>query len=461
MLFGMSRARTSNMHQLRRRDLLAAIKERYAHIKNGALILFAGFENEKTAFLQESSFYYYTGLEEPGVVLVMDFSGKTTLYIPNCGPKRSQWMFTPVELNEKNAKELGFDKISPLGQELSGYQFHPFFARSEYDHVIAALQSYMQQKGTIFTLAPDTPDEYIEQRLVLERLKQFIPGFAGHIQDVSALVATMRRTKDMDEIESMHKAVEITILAQEAAAETITPNVTEKEVQAALEYMFIGSNARAAFPSIVASGKNGTILHYTVNKDTCKSGDLVIVDIGAQYQNYCADLTRTYPVSGTFTKRQKELYNIVLDTQEYVASKATIGMWLSNKEQPEKSLHHLALKYLEKYGYAQYFVHGIGHFLGLDVHDVGDRAVPLQEGDVITIEPGIYIPQEGIGIRIEDNYWFTKNGIMCMSESLPKKPDDIQALMAGSYQDENEIDEEDQIEFEAEMDENDEEYAQG
>ena len=180
----------------------------------------------------------------------------------------------------------------------------------------------------------------------------------------------------------------------------------------------------------------------------------MVVDVGAEYDYYCADLTRTYPVSGSFTKRQKELYNLVLDTQEYVAKLAKPGMWLSNKEKPEKSLHHLAKKFLDdRGGYGKYFVHGIGHFLGMDVHDVGDIKEPLQDGDVFTLEPGIYIPEENIGIRIEDNYWIAKDGAVCLSESLPKKPDEIEAMMEEvvepDEQDFNQVldDDEDELDF--------------
>ncbi|HSW74009.1 MAG TPA: M24 family metallopeptidase, partial [Candidatus Limnocylindria bacterium] len=264
-----------------------------------------------------------------------------------------------------------------------------------------------------------------------ERIKQFLPALkVEHIIDVSKEVAILRRKKDKHEIGVMYKAIEVTMLAQEAAAHTIADGVAECEVQGSLEYIFTCSGARTAFPSIVGSGKNSTVLHYVENKDTLRDGGLVVVDIGAEYDYYCADLTRTYPVSGVFTPRQREIYNLVLDTQAYVASIAKPGMWLSNKEKPDQSLNHLAKKYLDERGYGQYFFHGIGHFLGLDVHDVGDHSRPLQEGDVITIEPGIYIAKEELGIRIEDDYWVVSDGVICLSENLPKQADEIEAMMA-------------------------------
>jgi Xaa-Pro aminopeptidase len=192
-------------------------------------------------------------------------------------------------------------------------------------------------------------------------------------------------------------------------------------MQAALEYVFTEHGATCAYPSIVAGGVRGTILHYDKNNHRLNKGDLVVLDAGARYGYYSADLTRTYPVSGTFTQEQKDLYEIVLATQEIVAEAAKPGVWLFNKDEQEASLHHIGYNFLKKYGYEKYFIHGIGHFLGLDVHDVGDRSELLQEGDVITIEPGIYIPEKNMGIRIEDNYWIVDQTTpVCLSEALPK-----------------------------------------
>jgi Xaa-Pro aminopeptidase len=419
---------TASLCQLRIKDLSALIRQEYPDQK-GAIVLFGAFEHDRYKFRQESSFYYLTGITEPGAVVVIDLQGKSTLYIPDHGANRAAWVHTPVSLTQENAKKLGFEHIKSLGQMAPGYQFHPFSDKKHYSNLLADLNAIIQADGKIFTLMPQNSWEYIEQRSMLTRFDAMIPGFQNHCVDIAPLVAALRRKKDMREIETMYKAVEITMLAQEAAAHAIQDGILECEVQASLEYMFTGSNAYPSFPSIVAGGKNGTILHYQTNADVLKNGQLVVVDIGAEYEYYCADLTRTYPVSGTFTKRQKELYNLVLATQEYIADLAKPGMWLSNKDKPEKSLNHLAKKFLDERGYGNYFPHGIGHFLGIDVHDVGDLNEPLKEGDVFTIEPGIYIPQEGIGIRIEDNYWVVKDGVVCLSESLPKKPEDIEALM--------------------------------
>jgi Xaa-Pro aminopeptidase len=218
-------------------------------------------------------------------------------------------------------------------------------------------------------------------------------------------------------------------MGHESVFQTLAIDKIENEIQAGIEYVFIASGADLAFPCIVGSGKNSTILHYMANNKKINQGDLVLVDIGAQFDHYCGDITRTYPVSGKFTKRQREIYDIVLETQEYIENIARPGLWLSNKDKPQESLNHLAKEFMKEKGYEKYFLHGIGHFVGLDVHDVGDSLEPLKPGDVITIEPGIYIAEENIGVRIEDNYWIVEDGIVCLSEQLPKDADEIEKLL--------------------------------
>lgn len=457
MLLGVSKAKNFDMYKTRRKELLNNIKQKF-NVTDGLLLLFSGFEHDRTVFRQDSSFYYLSGVTEPASALTASLSGQTTLHIPNFGKERSRWIANSLEVSPEAAKQSGVDSIKYLGDRCAGYQLYPYFSQHEYALLIDMLKKHIQSQKPIFTLYPETPQHYFEQKFIIDRLKLFIPELGSVMHDVSDLVADLRRKKDMDEIEHLYRAVEVTILAQESAAQTIEDEVTEHEVQASIEYMFIGSGAKPAFPSIVASGKNATILHYNDNNNTCKTGDLVVVDIGAELNHYCADLTRTYPVSGTFTPRQKELYNIVLDAQEYIAQTAKPGMWLSNPQYPDQSLHHLAVKFFKKYGYDKYFIHGIGHFIGLDVHDVGDRTKPLQDGDVFTIEPGLYIPEEGIGIRIEDNYWMVKDQTICLSESLAKNPAEIEELMQKEKNEEPE-EEYDEIETEFDDEEDDLELA--
>jgi len=419
----------------RRKDFVQKIKVQYQDQQPPVrILLFAGFEDDRSVFRQDSSFYYLTGLEEPGTVLMMDLEGNAMLFYPNCYEERSKWMRIPAELDPENAYLIGFEKVTPLGKECAGFSLHPFFERGEYEVLLDLLIETIEDGGTLMTLFPKSGPAYAQQRLLLERLQRFVPGLQENIIDVSAILESMRRTKSMRDIESLYHAIDITIMAQQAAAQAIKPGITEAEVRASLEYIMIGSGARVGFPTIVASGKNSTTLHHYASPEAIQTGDLVIVDIGAEVDYYNADITRTYPASGIFTERQKEIYNLVLETQEHIASIAKPGMWIKNPKEPEKSLQAIAKKYLDDRGYGQYFNHGIGHFLGMDVHDVGDYTKPLQVGDVITIEPGIYIAEENLGVRIEDDYWITKDGAICLSEHLPKKPAEIEQMVQQSFE---------------------------
>ena len=296
---------------------------------------------------------------------------------------------------------------------------------------MGAISDTIKNNGKIFALNPNNFHQYFEQRFILDRIKSFLPEFTGeYVVDISGVVTGIRRNKDIFDIGKISDAINLTALAHESAATMIEDGALESEIQAAAEYMFTASCAKTAYPSIVASGKSATILHYQGNCNQMNHDELVIVDVGAKLDHYCADITRTYPVSGTFNVRQKELYNIVLETQKYIADIAKPGYYLKNEDEQDKSLTHLARKFLaKKGGYDEYFTHGIGHFLGLDVHDVGDITSPLCEGDVITIEPGIYIPDEGIGIRIEDNYWIKKDHAICLSDMIPKEISEIESFM--------------------------------
>jgi Xaa-Pro aminopeptidase len=418
-----------SLYNARMRKLIEAIKKKFGAQAKGAVVLIANFESDTHQFVQESSFFYLTGIREPGVILVHDLDGVSTLCVPQYAQDRSAWMNVACPLVQENANKLGVTTVKMMGEQCKGYSFHHFFKQAEAHHVLEHLTKIVDAGGQLFSLLPNNAHECVTQRFVIERLTKFAPHLAEKFVDISPLVAALRRTKDNHEIERLYEAIGVTAMAQEAAAQAITSGVSEWEVQGALEYIFVAAGATPAFPSIVASGKNGTILHYTSTGDELQNGDMVIVDIGARVGGYCADLTRTYPVSGTFTKRQRELYSIVLQVQQYLAEEVHPGMWLNNPQDEENSLQHLAKKLLKARGLDQYFTHGIGHFLGLDVHDVGDSSRPLQEGDVFTLEPGIYIPAENIGIRIEDDYWMVKDAAVCLSEDLPRELEDVEKFM--------------------------------
>ena len=414
----------------RRTKLVEQIKEQYPGNPHGVVLIAAGFELDRHVFRQESSFYYLTGVLEPAAVLCMHFDGREILYIPRFATPRGQWVNVGVS-GPQDAGRLEITDVRFLGKENTGYSFRPVFTAEKYENLLIDLDKAMMPGARVFTLHDPNNEGYFMQLNLYQQMQRWLSGLATRTVDASAVLHQQRRIKDDYEIDLIYKAVQITNMAHKAAAEMIQAGKYEYEVQAALECVFTGvAGAPTSFPSIVAAGRNTTVLHYTQRNNQLKNSDLVVVDIGAEYGYYAADLTRTYPVSGIFTPRQREVYQVVLDTQKHIEELAQPGMYLKNAAHPDESLHHLAVKYLQKRGYAQYFCHGIGHYMGLDVHDVGDYNVPLEAGDVFTIEPGIYIPQENLGIRIEDDYVMADDGVVCLSYELVKEPDDIEALMA-------------------------------
>jgi Xaa-Pro aminopeptidase len=269
----------------------------------------------------------------------------------------------------------------------------------------------------------------------VQRARKELPGV--EVVSVANIIGELRRIKSSSEIALLQKAIDITGEAQRDITNSLKPGMYEYEVQAILEAAFTRNGSeRPGFPSIVGSGLYSTILHYSDNHKRIDAGDLVVCDIGAEYSLYTADITRTYPASGKFTPRQREIYQLVLDTQAAAAAHWKPGV-------TNRDLHIFAAQYLRKsplrakdtdgreYGMDHFFIHGLGHALGMDVHDVADGVHAFQPGEVFTIEPGIYIQTEKLGVRIEDDYLIMPdNTVRKMSEKIPSAPDEIERLMA-------------------------------
>ena len=421
------------IYRKRRDALFELVKEEHAAF-SGQIILFAPTDQSSKSFVQDSSFYYFSGMQEPASAMVVRAS-EHVFYMPAYSDMRNQWVASPVQITESYLQSLGFDALQVTGQLYNSVHVYPYFDFGLYQNIITLLTDALARGEKIFTLYPTGSSELVMVRMVIDRLAQVIPGLKENIIDISAQVAQLRRKKDMSEIEMLYKAVDISVQAHYTGISMLKAGNKESDMQAALEYVFTERGAVPAYPSIIASGLAGTVLHYSNNNQKLIAGDLVVVDAGARYNYYCADLTRTYPVSGSFTSEQKELYEMVLEAQHLVAEQAKPGMFLRNTDNQDASLHHIAVNFFKKHGYDQYFNHGIGHFLGLDVHDVGDSKIPLQEGDVITIEPGLYIPERKIGIRIEDNYWIVDQATpVCLSEGLPKTVQAVEEMIQQTFE---------------------------
>jgi Xaa-Pro aminopeptidase len=258
-------------------------------------------------------------------------------------------------------------------------------------------------------------------------------------QDVRELTKTLRSTKDPGEIDLLRKAANASIKAQTAAILAIHPGVNERAISGVITGTLLANGCeRPSYPSIVGSGMNSTVLHYMADDANMQSGDVVVMDAAGEYSMYASDVTRTVPVNGHFTDRQREIYNIVLGAQRAAAAAFVSGKsTLYNHEHPADSLDGVARAYIRTHGkdlhgqpLDKYFIHGLSHSVGIDVHDPFNVSQPLGPGSVFTIEPGIYIPEEKIGVRIEDTFYVDKDGkLQDFIADLPHTAEDIEALM--------------------------------
>ena len=259
---------------------------------------------------------------------------------------------------------------------------------------------------------------------------------------LAPLLHQLRVTKTDLELELLKEAIDITTKGFNRMLRFVKPGVTEYEVEAELAKEYIKRRGKFAYPPIIAAGKNNCVLHYWQNDQPCKKGQLLLMDAASGYANYNADLTRTIPVSGRFSRRQKKVYNAVLRVLRASIAGATVGK-LHRDWQKESQVHMneelLKLGLLkpsqvkkqdpENPACRKYYMHGLGHPLGLDVHDVGDMNVPFAPGTVLTVEPGIYIPDEGFGVRLEDDIVVTENGPVNLMEKIPIEADEIESIM--------------------------------
>ncbi len=390
-----------------------------------ALVLINDFESHKDRFRSESTFFYLTGLSEPAVMVCVFSDGRTILYRPAYSIDRESW--TGVKFSPQAA---GFETEKFLGEKVAGYSMHPAFEPDHYAEVGKDLAEWLNDQGTLFVVHDADGHRYRTQSELMSGLVDSFGISYQEVRDISPIVHNLRREKSVIEIEAMYHAAQITVNAQRFTMKAIKAGIFEYELRGALESVFTMFGCeRPAFPTIVGSGVNSTKLHYTQGAGQLTSGDLVLIDCGAEYEMYCADVSRTYPVSGMFTPRQRDVYELVLQVQKTIERLARPGMFLRNAQAPDVSLHHIAVKMFKEAGVESYFKHSLGHFLGLDVHDVGDYSIPLAPGDAFTLEPGLYFVDERLGVRIEDDYILTDDGLICLTEALPREVEDIENIL--------------------------------
>lgn len=367
-------------------------------------------------FRQDNNFYYLTGLEEPNSWLVMlkpkNGVGKAVLYLPERNPMAESWTGPRLGPGEEALRRTGIEEVRPV---------------TEFEEeILARLRSGwgLQEYRWLYL-------QMGRQTAETQGLVELALASARTISDVGALLAQLRVVKDSVEIGRLRRAIEITAEAQRQAMKAVRPGMHEYELEAVIEYVFHARGAeRVGYPSIVGSGPNSVILHHDKNRRRMEEGDLVVVDVGAEYGYYTADVTRTFPVSGKFTERQRAIYELVLATQKTVIDSIRPGIRVPQLEQ-------IARRYMREHSNRlcgdptcdRYFRHGLGHWIGLDVHDVGGYERPLEPGMVLTIEPGIYLAEENLGVRIEDDILVTADGHEVLSAGAPKAVEEIEALM--------------------------------
>jgi Xaa-Pro aminopeptidase len=409
-----------------------ARREALAKKVGGVVVLFAGVENptEVYGFRQDDNFYYLSGLSDPGSALLIasaaEAKGDTParaymeiLFLPPRNPFQEK--VTGPKLGPENPeapKITGFDHVESMGQ------------------LPDEVQKYVGGRPVIYT---DVATQFQSSTSVepLQFMKRVL-GFVS-LQDVRPMIASLRTTKDAGEVALIRRAVDASVAAHFAAFKTVKPGVNEREIAALMEYEWGKRGCeRVAYAPIVGSGYNSTVLHYSEDDNVMKSGDVVVIDAAGEYSMYASDITRTLPVNGHFTARQREIYNIVLGAQQAAADAFVSGKSNMKRDDPA-SIHKVAFDYINTHGkdlhgepLGKYFIHGLGHPVGLNVHDAGDRDVPLGPGQVFTIEPGIYIPEENLGVRIEDDYYVDPDGkLIKLSGALPSGAEEVERLMAG------------------------------
>ena len=416
---------SQEFHKEKRSDAAAGLLDR------SLLIVFAGKAPQRTgdqsyAFTPNRNFYYLTGVaKERSVLLMAKYEAclEEVLLIEKPNPRKESRIGQMMDIDQ--ARELtGIPTIRYL---------------DELDVCIAELLS---NRGTLVERdfqnvyfdfeTGDVGDPLDQARMYARKIQDRFPYL--QIQNIHHQLCNLRVCKERSEIEKIRRAIEITDEGIKSMMRRVKAGLWEYELEAAFDYeLKVRGVKNPAFPSIIASGANATVLHYEDNNQMVGGDELVLVDVGAEYDYYCADISRTFPVSGRFTPRQRILYEIVLKAQEATIEAMKPGQGLEQllditKATMAAECQRVGLiKTAEEL--SRYFFHGVSHYLGLDTHDVGGRNVKLAPGMVLTVEPGLYVPEENIGIRIEDDVLITADGHEVLSRQIIKTVEDIERFM--------------------------------
>jgi len=387
-------------------------------------------------FQQNSDLYWLCGIEQEDTMVILfpdnpDQKYREVLVLVRPNEMKEKW--DGRRLREKEARDqTGIETIVWL------------------DALDPLLQQWIHLADTIYlnTNENDRKGSLLETRdyRYVQQMKERYPLHT--YERAAKIMRQLRAVKTKYEIEVIKKAIDITDKTFRRLLGFIQPGVMEYEIEAEIMHEFLRNRAKGeAYGSIIASGDRARTLHYVFNNEECKAGELILMDFGANYGGYAADLTRTVPVSGKFGRRQKTVYNACLHLHNYAKSLLKPGITITDyhdKVGDEATIIFQKIGLLKKTdiknedkenrAYRKYLYHGISHHLGLDVHDLGPKAAPLEAGMVLTVEPGIYIEQEQMGVRIENNVWLTKNGNIDLMKNIPIEAEEIETLMASNRQ---------------------------
>jgi Xaa-Pro aminopeptidase len=422
----------SSIYQARRHSLAEKLQ-------GGTAIFFANHEPalEYQEYRQDEDFYYLTGWNEPGAALLIEAAApavadplggdrpahgyREVLFLPTRNLRLER--YTGVKLDAATpgaAASAGVDQVAPLTAMAA--------------ELNAAMNS--NRRAPVW----NEPDSAEAKALLKVVAGSFGLADSPASEDVSDLTRELRAIKDPGEMVLLHKAADASVQAQLAMFHSVHPGQKERTVEGVIYAALLANGCeRPSYPSIVGSGYNSTVLHYSADENTMEAGDVVTVDAAGEYSMYASDITRTLPINGHFSARQREVYDIVLGAQ-----KAAMDAFVPGKSRINDPYHRypdsldtIAWNYMNAHGkdlhgapIGKYFIHGIGHLVGIDVHDPWDYSKPIEKGMVFTIEPGIYIGEEKIGVRIEDTFYADPSGkLVDLTEALPKQADAVEAEM--------------------------------
>ncbi len=431
----------------REREPNSVYAERRAKLASqidGPIVLwgFTGREESSQTYIfeQEENFYYLTGHNEEGAGLIIlprshDGNGITgsdkwgakreVLFLPEKNPAKEKWNGVRMSPSDPGIEaRTGFSTVKPFKEMRATVE-----KLADFSHNMWTILPYEKELGG-----------YPHEKAVVDWLQLAVPQVK--LNDIRVSIAAMRQIKSPGEIAFLKRAIDLSLDAQLEAMRMMRPGFYEYQVAAKMvEVHAMGGSEAEGYAPIVGAGPNSTALHYDKLSRKIEDGDIVVMDVAAQFSGYSADITRTIPANGKFTPRQREIYDIVLGAQNAALAAVKPGAYFFCKGKGD-GLFKIAYNYINSHGQdapgkrlGQYFIHGLGHDIGLNVHDPGDASglcKPFEPGMVVTVEPGIYIPEESLGVRIEDDILITESGYKLLSERLPRDPDEIEKIMANA-----------------------------